>query len=182
MSSVSLHARLRTFLERPPAIHDTAYIAPGAHVIGDVRLAPHTSVWPTAVLRGDINFIEIGEGSNIQDGAVIHLSDDHPTVLGAYVTVGHGAILHACQVEAECLIGMHATVLDGAIIGTQSIIGAGALVPPGMHIPPGSMVMGLPAKIVRSLTLEERAKIRTWADRYVVSAAYYKQRSQADCK
>jgi len=126
------------FLFVQPQIDPTAYVAAQAVIIGDVRLAARSSVWPTAVLRGDINYIEIGEGSNIQDGAIVHLADDIPTIVGKLVTVGHRAILHACTVEDECLIGMGATILDEAVIGKGSIIGAHALVTKGMRIPPGS--------------------------------------------
>jgi carbonic anhydrase/acetyltransferase-like protein (isoleucine patch superfamily) len=155
------------FLSIPPQIDPTAYVAREAVVIGDVRLAARSSVWPTAVLRGDINFIEIGEGSNIQDGAVVHLAEDLPVRVGKLVTVGHRAILHACTVEDECLIGMGATVLDGAVIGKGSIVGAHALVTKAMNIPPGSLVMGSPAKVIRALNPIEIADIRTWADHYV---------------
>jgi len=155
------------FLFVQPQIDPTAYVAAQAVVIGDVRLAAHSSVWPTAVLRGDINFIEIGEGSNIQDGSIVHLADDLPVIVGKLVTVGHRAILHACTVEDECLIGMGATILDGALIGKGSIIGAHALVTKGTRIPPGSLVMGTPAKVVRSLHPEEIADIRHWADHYI---------------
>jgi carbonic anhydrase/acetyltransferase-like protein (isoleucine patch superfamily) len=162
------------FLFVQPQIDPTAYVAPQAVVIGDVRLAAHSSVWPTAVLRGDINFIEIGEGSNIQDGCIIHLADDLPTRVGKLVTVGHRAILHACIVEDECLIGMGATILDEAIIGKGSIIGAHALVTKGMRVPPGSLVMGTPAKVVRPLHPEEIADIRHWADHYIELAPLHK--------
>jgi gamma-carbonic anhydrase len=162
------------FLFVQPQIDPTAYVAPQAVVIGDVRLAAHSSVWPMAVLRGDINFIEIGEGSNIQDGCIIHLADDLPTRVGKLVTVGHRAILHACTVEDECLIGMGATILDEAIIGKGSIIGAHALVTKGTRIPPGSLVMGTPAKVVRPLHPEEIADIRTWADHYIELAPLHK--------
>jgi len=155
------------FLFVHPQIDPTAYVAAQAVVIGDVRLAAHSSVWPTAVLRGDINFIEIGEGSNIQDGTIVHLADDLPVIVGKYVTVGHRAILHACTVEDNCLIGMGATILDGAVIGAGSIVGAHALVTKGTRIPPGSLVMGMPAKVVRPLQPEEIADIRHWADHYL---------------
>lgn len=163
------------FLYIQPQIDPTAYVAKEAVIIGDVRLAAHTSVWPTAVLRADINYIEIGEGSNIQDGCVVHLADNLPVRVGKLVTVGHGAILHACTVEDNCLIGMRATVLDGAIIGEGSIIGAHALVTGGVHIPPGSLVMGTPAKVVRPLRPDEIAGIRTWADHYIDLGPLHKQ-------
>ena len=162
------------FLFVEPQIDPTAYVASQAVVIGDVRLAARSSVWPMAVLRGDINFIEIGEGSNIQDGSIVHLADDLPTRVGKLVTVGHRAILHACTVEDECLIGMGATILDGAVIGRGSIIGAHALVTKDTRIPPGSLVMGTPAKVARALSPEEIAEIRTWADHYIALAPLHK--------
>ena len=166
------------FLFVPPSIDPTAYVSPHAVVMGDVRLAAHSSVWPTAVLRGDINFIEIGEGSNIQDGAIVHLADDLPVRVGKLVTVGHRAILHACVVEDECLIGMGATVLDGAVIGRGSIIGAHALVTKDAQIPPGSLVMGTPGKVVRPLRPDEIAGIRVWADHYVDLGPLHKMQEQ----
>ena len=166
------------FLFVQPQIDPTAYVAPQAVVIGDVRLAAHSSVWPTAVLRGDINFIEIGEGSNIQDGCIIHLADDLPTRVGKLVTVGHRAILHACIVEDECLIGMGATILDEAIIGKGSIIGAHALVTKGMRVPPGSLVLGSPAKIVRRLDEQEQLSIKSWASKYVDLSRQYMARER----
>ena len=169
------------FLFVKPSIAPTAYISPHAVVIGDVRLAAQSSVWPMAVLRGDINYIEIGEGSNIQDGCVVHLAEDLPVRVGKLVTVGHRAMLHACTVEDECLIGMGATVLDGAVIGRGSIVGAHALVTKEMHIPPGSLVMGTPAKVVRMLRPEEIADIRTWADHYIALGPIHREfENQAD--
>ena len=155
------------FLYVQPQIDPSAYVSPHAVVIGDVRLAARSSVWPTAVLRGDIHFIEIGEGSNIQDGAIVHLAENLPVRVGKLVTVGHRAILHACVVEDNCLIGMGATILDGAVVGRGSIVGAHALITKGMQIPPGSLVMGMPAKVIRPLTAAEIDGIRVWADHYL---------------
>ena len=155
------------FLFVPPLIDPTAYVASSAVVMGDVRLGPRSSVWPTAVLRGDINTIEIGEGSNIQDGCVVHLAEDLPVRVGKMVTVGHRAILHACTVGDNCLIGMGATILDGAVVGENCIIGAHALVTKGAQIPAGSLVMGMPAKVVRALSAEEIAGLHVWADYYI---------------
>jgi carbonic anhydrase/acetyltransferase-like protein (isoleucine patch superfamily) len=163
------------FLYRQPQIDPTAYVAAEAVVIGDVRLAARASVWPTAVLRGDINFIEIGEDSNVQDGCIVHLAEDLPVRVGKLVTVGHRAILHACTVEDECLIGMGATILDGAVIGKGSIVGAHALVTGGVKIPPGSLAMGMPAKVVRALRPEEIAGIRVWADHYVALGPLHRE-------
>jgi carbonic anhydrase/acetyltransferase-like protein (isoleucine patch superfamily) len=141
-------------------------------VVGDVTLGDHASVWYGAVLRGDINRIVVGAGSNIQDNAVVHLADDFPALIGSHVTVGHSAIVHACTVGDETLVGMGAALLDGAVIGRQCLIGAHALVTQGTTVPDGSLVLGAPAKIVRSLSPEERAGLRRWADKYVANAAY----------
>lgn len=175
-SSMDFKTRVDQFLGATPRIHESAYIAPGATVIGDVTLAEHTSVWFSAVLRGDINRIVIGPRTNIQDGAVVHLADEFGTFVGELVTVGHKAVLHACTVGDEVLIGMGAIVLDGAEIGARSIIGAGAVVTGGKKIPPGSLVLGAPGKIVRTLTLDEQAGIRVWAERYVELARIYRER------
>jgi carbonic anhydrase/acetyltransferase-like protein (isoleucine patch superfamily) len=129
-------------------------------------------VWYSAVLRGDINRIAVGHHSNVQDNAVLHLSEDLPCLIGSYVTIGHSAIVHACAVGDECLIGMGATILDGAVIGEQSIVGANALVTQGFHVPPGSLVLGSPGKVVRTLSEKERAALRSWAKHYVENAAY----------
>lgn len=163
------------FLFIPPQIDPTAYVSPHAVVMGDVRLAARTSVWPMAVLRGDINYIEIGEGSNIQDGTIVHLAEDLPVRVGRMVTVGHRATLHACTVEDNCLIGMGATILDGAVIGANSIVGAHALVTKGTIIPPGSLVVGMPAKVARPLSAEEIAGLHVWADHYVALGPIHKQ-------
>ena len=130
-------------------IGQNVYIARGAVVVGDVTIGDHSSVWYNAVLRGDINRIVVGHHTNIQDNAVLHLADDYPCVVGDYVTVGHSAIVHACTVGDEVLIGMGATILDGAVIGEQSLIGANALVTQSSQIPSGSLVLGSPARVVR---------------------------------
>ncbi|WP_193212107.1 gamma carbonic anhydrase family protein [Luteolibacter marinus] len=153
-----------------PRIASSAFVAGSADVIGRVTLGEESSVWYNATVRGDINEIVIGPRSNVQDNAVIHLSDDHGTYLGELVTVGHSAILHACTVRDEVLVGMGAIVLDGAEIGERSIIGAGALVTGGTVIPPGSLVLGSPAKVVRTLSADEQAKVKTWAEKYVVQS------------
>ena len=173
---MNLEERLSTYLNREPEVHSSAYVAPSAVLIGAVTIGPKASVWPTCVLRGDIETIEIGEGSNVQDGTVVHLADDLSAKVGSYVTIGHMAMIHACTIEDECLIGMKATVLDGAVIGRRSIIGAGALVTKGTVVPPGSMVLGVPGKVVRQLSEEEQAGLRTWAEKYVQVAAAHKAR------
>ena len=165
--------RIARHLGAKPAVHPTAFIAPGAVVLGDVSLGEEASVWFHTTLRGDIDRIVIGPRSNIQDGSVIHVADDLGTFVGELVTVGHKAILHACTVEDEVLIGMGATVLDGATIGARSIVGAGALVTGHKIIPPGSLVLGSPAKVVRQLTLDEQGEIKVWAEKYVALSRAY---------
>ena len=165
--------QLDMFLRTQPKIGQGVYIAQGAVVLGDVTLGDHSSVWFNAVLRGDINRIVLGHHSNVQDNAVFHLADDYGCILGNYVTVGHGAIVHACTVKDEVLVGMGSTILDGAVVGEQSIIGARALVTQGMQIPPGSLVLGSPAKVVRALSDPERSKLKSMAEKYVHVAAYY---------
>jgi carbonic anhydrase/acetyltransferase-like protein (isoleucine patch superfamily) len=168
----NLIAQLDRHLRKRPALGRDVYIAKTAVVLGDVTLGDESSVWYGAVLRGDINRIEVGRGSNIQDNAVLQLSDDHPCILGNHVTVGHSANVHACTIGDRCLIGMGATILDGAVIGEECLIGANALVTPGSRIPAGSMVLGSPAKIVRALTSQERTGLKHWADKYVVNGGY----------
>lgn len=167
-----LERQLDTFLRQAPRLGRNVYIAKGAHVLGDVKIGAHSSVWFGAVLRGDINRIVVGHHSNIQDNAVLHLADDYPCLIGNYVTVGHSAVVHACRVGDEVLVGMGAIILDGAVVGRQSLIGAKALVKQGMKIPAGSLVLGAPAKVVRKLTLQERAGLKFWATKYVANSAY----------
>ena len=164
--------QLDTFLRRQPTLGQGVYLARTAVVLGDVTLGDFSSVWYNAVLRGDINRIVVGHHTNIQDNAVLHLADDFACVVGNWVTVGHSAIVHACTVGDECLIGMGATILDGAEIGAQSIVGANALVTQHAKIPAGSLVLGSPAKVVRALTETERAGLKYWAEKYVHNAAY----------
>ena len=167
-----LEKQLERFLRRRPKLGRGVYIARGAVVLGDVTLGDYSSVWYNAVVRGDINRIVVGRHSNIQDNAVLHLADDYPCVVGDYVTVGHSAVVHACRVGDEVLVGMGAVILDGAVIGKQSVIGAKSLVTQGTKIPPGSLVLGAPAKVVRTLTRDERAGLKAWAVKYVHNAAY----------
>ncbi len=167
-----LDPQLDKFLRRQPRLGKNVFIAKNATVIGDVTLGAHASVWYGAVLRGDINAIVVGHHSNVQDNAVLHLADELPCVLGNWVTVGHSAVVHACKVGDEVLVGMGAVILDGAIIGKQSIIGAKALVTQGTRIPPGSLVLGAPGKVVRRLSPEERAGLKWWAQKYVDNGAY----------
>lgn len=169
---------LKKFLipESRPLVAEGVFIAPGAVVVGAVELGAESSIWFGSVLRGDINRIVVGARSNVQDGSVLHVSDDHACVLGERVTVGHRAVVHACTVEDEVLVGMGAVILDGARIGARSIIAAGALVTKSMQVPPGSLVMGAPAKVVRALTAEEQAANARLALKYVeVSRRYLAQ-------
>lgn len=166
-------ARLARFLRRTPSLGRAVFVAPGARLVGDVTLGDHSSVWFNAVLRGDINRVIVGHHTNIQDNAVLHVADNFPCIVGHWVTIGHGAIVHACTVGDETLVGMGATVLDGAVIGEQCLIGANALVPQGFSAPPGSLVLGVPARVVRALSADERAQLKGWAEKYVATAAYY---------
>ncbi len=159
-----------------PTIAQSAFVAASADVIGRVTLGEESSVWYQSTLRGDINEIVIGPKSNVQDNAVIHLADDYGCYVGELVTVGHSAILHACQVKDEVLVGMGACVLDGAVIGERSIIGANSLVTGGTVIPPGSLVLGSPAKVVKTLDLQDQASIRGWAEKYVQNSKKYLNR------
>ena len=164
---MTIDERLEKFLSREPQLSEAAFVAADARIMGDVRLAKNASVFYGCVLRGDIESILIGEGSNVQDGSIIHLANDLPAIICAYCTVGHGAIIHACTVGDECLVGMRAVVLDGAEIGDQCLIAAGTVVTPRTKIPAGSMVMGTPGKVVRQLGPEDRAGLRAWAEKYI---------------
>lgn len=159
---------------------DAWYVAPGAQVIGSVRLGRESSVWFAAVLRGDNDWIEIGDGTNVQDGAIIHTDEGAPTHVGRDVTIGHRALLHSCAVGDESLIANGAMVLDGARIGRHCIIAAGALVPPGRDIPDGSMVMGAPGRIVREVGERERALIAHAAASYRARARLYREALRID--
>jgi carbonic anhydrase/acetyltransferase-like protein (isoleucine patch superfamily) len=167
---MTIHERLQQHLAKTPDVARALFVARNSTVVGDVTLGAQSSVFYGAVLRGDIARIVVGEGSNIQDNAVIHLADDLDAIIGAWCTIGHAAIVHACTIEDECLLGMGATVLDGARIGARSIVGANSLVPQRFTCPPGSMVYGSPAKVVRALTAQEQAGLRRWAEKYVAVA------------
>ncbi len=146
-----------------PRLHPTAFVAPGARLIGDVTLEAEASVWYNAILRGDLAPIVLGAQSNIQDNCVVHVDEGVPCRIGARVGVGHGAILHGCKIEEDCLVGMGAIVLNRAHIGRGTVIGAGALVPEGMAVPPGSLVLGVPGRVVRAVDAELARRIeRTW--------------------
>jgi carbonic anhydrase/acetyltransferase-like protein (isoleucine patch superfamily) len=160
-----------TFDDVAPEVAGDAWVAPTATVIGRVTLAPRSSVFYGAVLRGDNDPIALGEGSNLQDNVVVHTDYGRPVSIGSGVSVGHGAVLHGCTVDDDCLIGMNATVLNGAVIGAGSLVAAGAVVLEGTIVPPGSLVAGVPAKVRRELTEEERDGIRANAARYLVLSA-----------
>jgi len=167
---------IEPYEEFSPEISPSAFIAQSADLIGRVTIHEEASIWYNSTLRGDINEIEIGARSNIQDNVVVHLSDDFGCYVGELVTVGHSAILHACRIENEVLIGMGAIILDGSVIGEKSIIGAGALVTGGTVIPPGSLVLGSPAKVVKTLSPEEQDKVKDWALKYVRQSRKFMQR------
>ena len=158
---------LRSYKGMRPRLGERVYVDLSAQVIGDVDLGDHSSVWMNAVVRGDVNAIRIGAASNVQDNCVLHVTAEHPTVLADHVTVGHSVTLHGCQIGALCLIGIGAIVLNGAEVGDESVVAAGALVPEGMKIPPRSLVMGVPAKVRREVTEEERASLRHLAENYL---------------
>lgn len=159
---------IRSHQGKTPQIAPSAYVDPAATIIGDVTLDEDASVWPGAVLRGDVHSIRLGKRTNIQDNSVLHgMKDLYPVALGDDITVGHGVLLHGCTIESRCLIGMGAIILNNARIGTGSIIAAGTLIPEGSVIPPGSLVMGSPGKVRRALTAEEQAGIDAYWQRYV---------------
>ena len=161
-----------------PSIDPAAWVAPSADLVGDVRLAARASVWFGAVIRADNTPIMLGEESNFQDGAIGHSDPGAPLTIGARVTVGHQAILHGCTVEDEALIGMGARILNGAVIGAQCIVGAGALVTEGKLFEPRSLIVGSPARTIRTLTDEQVAMLRISAAHYAEKAAYYASRLQ----
>jgi carbonic anhydrase/acetyltransferase-like protein (isoleucine patch superfamily) len=159
---------IRTYQGQSPTIPATCYVDLSAQVIGDVVLGEHASIWMNAVVRGDVNSIRIGAHSNVQDCAVLHgLRYKYPVIVGDWVTIGHNATVHGCVVEDVCLIGIGSTILNGAIIGEGSIIAAGAVIPEGMVVPPRSLVAGVPGKIRRDLTSDDREEILQYARNYL---------------
>lgn len=166
---------LKRFLipDEKPSLAEGVFIASGAVVLGAVEMGAESSAWYGAVLRGDINRIVVGPQSNVQDGSVLHVSDDCACVLGERVTVGHRALVHACNVGDEVLVGMGAIIMDGAQIGARSVIAAGSLVTKGMVIPEGSLVMGSPARVVRALTTAEQVANARLALKYVEISRRY---------
>ena len=159
---------LRPYRGIMPRVHPSAFIDDSAQVIGDVEIGEESSVWMCVVIRGDVNWIKIGRRSNVQDGTIVHvMTNTHPTTIGDNVTIGHGAIVHGCTIEDQCLIGMGAILLNGAHVGTGSIVAAGTLLVEGATIPPRSLVMGSPGTVKRTLSDAEVLDIQAYADRYV---------------
>jgi carbonic anhydrase/acetyltransferase-like protein (isoleucine patch superfamily) len=156
-------------------IHSSAFIHARATIIGDVVVGSRVSVWPAAVIRGDTARITIGNDSNVQDGTVVHVDHGVPTTIGDRVAIGHRAIVHGATIDDDCLIGMGAILLNGVHVGTGSIVGAGALCPEGMQIPPHSLVLGLPARVIRQTTLEERDRIRRTVESYLSLQEQYRR-------
>ncbi len=172
---------IRPFKNITPTIAESAYVDEDAVVMGDLHIGEQSSVWPATVIRGDVNYIRIGSRTNIQDGSLLHVtaaSNDHPKgfplIIGNDVTVGHGAILHACTLEDACLVGMGATVLDGAILRKNTLLAAGSLVPPGKELEGGYLWMGSPAKKVRPLSEKELRFFCQSSQKYAVLSAQYK--------
>src|SRR5215471_12016282 len=159
---------LRSYQGKYPQVAETAYIEESAQIIGDVTVGEHASVWFQAVVRGDIMPIRIGNYSNVQDGCILHVvKDKYPTLIEEWVTLGHGVIAHGCTIRSHCLIGMRATLLDDVEIGEGSIVAAAALVTAGTKVPPRSLVMGIPAKVVKTLTDADRTRIDQYAKNYL---------------
>ncbi|MEX1366880.1 MAG: gamma carbonic anhydrase family protein [Nannocystaceae bacterium] len=161
------------YLDKIPRVAEGVFVAPGAALVGDVQLRSGVSVWFGCVLRGDVNRIEVRERSNLQDGTVVHLGDDDPTIVGEEVVVGHRAVVHGCTIGGGTLVGIAATILDGVRVGEGSIIGAGAVVPAGREIPPHSLVLGTPGKVVRTLTAADEDFHRQLAGKYTRLAHNY---------
>lgn len=166
--------RLLPFAGRYPELAEEAWVAPGATVIGDVRLGKRSSVWYGAVLRGDTDPITVGDRTNIQDGAILHADPGFPSSVGTGCVVGHKAIVHGCTIEDGCLVGMNATVLNGAKIGSGSVVGAGAVVPEGREFPPRSLILGIPAKRAGEISEDQLEEIERGAREYVERAAAHR--------
>lgn len=163
---------------REPAVDTSAWVAPGAVVIGDVTLGARVGVWYGCTLRADTEAVRIGADSNVQDGTIIHADPGEPSVIGERVTLGHGVLVHGATVEDDCLVGMRSTILNGARVGAGSVIGAGALVTPGTHIPPGSLALGAPARVVRPANDADRAEIAETSREYVGHAERHRDEAR----
>lgn len=169
------------FLKKSPQFDDSVFIAPSADIIGDVTLGSESSVWFNVTIRGDVNWIEIGKRSNVQDNTCIHvMNQTGPTRIGDEVTIGHNAMVHGCTIHDRVLIGIHATVLDEAVIESDVIVAAGSLVPPGKHLESGYLYMGSPASQVRKLSEKEIASIRKYSENYVKYSRAYQQKDRYD--
>lgn len=165
------------FLNRTPQFDETVFVAPSADIIGDVKIGKESSVWFNVTIRGDVNFIRIGEWSNVQDNVCIHvMNQTGPTIIGDEVTIGHGAVVHGCTIEDRVLIGMNATILDKAVVQSDVIIAAGTLVPPNKTLESGYLYMGSPAKAIRKLSDEEIQSIRQYSANYVKYLRVYQQK------
>jgi carbonic anhydrase/acetyltransferase-like protein (isoleucine patch superfamily) len=164
-----------TLGSKKPRIHPSAILAPNCTIIGDVVIGPRTSIWPGAVIRGDYGYIRIGSDCSIQDNAVVHCSGENPAIVGKGVTVAHGAIVHACRIGDECLIGAGAIIFDGASVGKHSILGVGCILLEGRKILPRSVAVGAPAKIIRKATLQDVRAIRESYRAYVKMAQLYEK-------
>jgi len=162
-------------LFKRPRIHRSAILAPNCTIIGDVVIGPRTSIWPGAVLRGDYGYIRIGSDCSIQDNTVVHCSGENPAIVGKGVTIAHSAIVHACKIGDECLIGAGAIIFDGASVGKHSILGIGSILLEGRKIPPRSVAVGAPAKIIRKATLEDVRAIKDSYKAYVKMAQQYEK-------
>jgi carbonic anhydrase/acetyltransferase-like protein (isoleucine patch superfamily) len=167
---------LRSYRGILPKIAPSAYVDPSAQLIGDITVGERSSVWPGVAARGDVHWIRIGEESNVQDNSVLHCdAPDFPLIIGNRVTVGHHVVLHGCTIEDDCVIGIGAIVLNGARVGAGSVVAAGAVVTEGMQVPPGSMVMGIPGKVRREVTEEEKVRFRENAQHYVDACRAYRE-------
>lgn len=173
---IELEKRARRNVRLGVRAHPTVFVADSASLSGRVVMGKNVSVWYGAVLRGDIESVFVGDETNIQDGAVLHVADRLPCRIGKRCTIGHKAIVHACTIQDECLIGMGSIVLDRCVVGKGSLVGAGSLVLQGMKIPPNSLVFGTPAQVIRPLTSSERRDLRHAAQRYVRLARIHLKR------
>lgn len=166
---------LLDYLGKAPKLHESVFVAEGARIIGDVTIERDSSVWFNVVVRGDVNFIKIGERTNIQDNSVIHVTyKKFPTVVASNVTIGHAAIVHGCEIEDYCLIGMGSILLDGCKIGDHSLIAAGSLIREGFVVPPNSLVAGVPARVIRELKSDEIKRLEESAQHYVDYSSNYR--------
>lgn len=169
-----------SFATLKPQIADDIFVASGARLIGDLTIGAESSIWFNTVIRADVNYIRIGQKTNVQDNTVIHVSSEgHPTLIGDEVTIGHNAILHACTIKDRCMIGMGATILDGAVIEQDCLVAAGALVPPGKTYPAGSLIIGAPAQAKRPLSAAERQEIRARAQHYAELRLKYQEHTES---